>query len=136
MSIESNDRLLRWTLRANAAFSLVCAVPALIDATPLARTLGVPDPGLLVLLGGQLLIWAGLLLWLTSRPVIGTGLALAVVTADALWVLGTVPVVLLGDLTRTGVWTALVVADVVATFAVLQLVGIRRARGGLRLRTA
>jgi len=136
MDQRPDDRLLRWSLRANAAFSSACAALALAAAGRLARTLGVPEPGMLVALGVQLLVWAGLLLALAARPRIRPALALAVVAADALWVVGMIPLVLAGGLTAAGVWTALALADVVAAFAVLQLLGIRRARGTLRPRTA
>ncbi len=122
------DRLLRYSLRANAAFSSVCGVASLASAAPLAASLGIPEPALLTGLGVQLLLFAGLLMLLASRPVIRPSLALAVVAADVLWVVGTVPLVLSGALSTAGNWTALAIADVVALFAVLQYVGIRRTR--------
>ena len=123
-----NDQLLRTSLRGNAAFSTLCGVIALAFAAPLAGTLGIPAPIQIAGLGVQLLVFAGLLLWLASRPVIRVGLALAVVAADVLWVLGTVPLVASGALSSTGNWTALVIADVVALFALLQYLGVRRVR--------
>lgn len=127
MSFEPDDRLLRFSLRGNATFSILCAVVALAYAAPLAQTLGVPSPALLTALGVQLLAFAGLLLVLASRPAIPLRLAWAVVAADVLWVVGTIPLVLGETLTRTGVWTAIGIADVVAIFAFLQALGIRRA---------
>ena len=122
------DRLLRIALRCNAAFSTVCAAVALLFAEPLAATFGLPGAAALQGLGVQLLVFALFLVWLAARPRIPTGLALAVIVADLLWVAGTVPVVWGDLLTRTGDWVALGVADVVALFAVLQMFGLRRVR--------
>lgn len=127
MSFEPDDRLLRASLRGNAAFSTLCAGVALAYATPLAQTLGIPSPALLTALGVQLLAFAALLLVLASRPAIPLRWAWAVVAADVLWVLGTIPLVLGETLTRSGIWSALGIADVVAIFAFLQALGIRRA---------
>jgi len=125
--MNPDDRLLRYSLRGNAAFSTVCGITGLLAANSLGAALGIP-PVQLTSLGVQLLIFAAALVWLSSRPVIRPGLAMAVVVADALWVVGTVPVLVSGLLTPAGNWTAFAVANVVALFAVLQLLGIRRAR--------
>ena len=127
MRFEPDDRLLRASLRGNAAFSSLCALISLAYAGPLAQTLGIPSPALLTALGVQLLAFAALLLVLASRPTIPLRLAWAVVAADVLWVVGTIPLVLGETLTRAGVWTAIGIADVVAIFAFLQALGIRRA---------
>lgn len=122
------DFLLRWSLRGNAAFSTLCALVSLAAAAPLAASLGLPGAPALYSLGAQLMVFAALLVWLASRPVIRAWLALLVVAADALWVVGTVPVVLSDELTRTGDVTATAIALVVATFGVLQLMGVLRMR--------
>ena len=124
----ANDRLLRYSLRGNAVFSTLCGVSAIAFATPLAATLGIPAPLQLVALGAQLLGFAALLVWLASRPEVRPALALAVVAADALWVVATIPLVLSGVLSAAGNWTALAIADVVALFALLQYLGVRRMR--------
>jgi hypothetical protein len=126
--MSPNDRLLRLALRGNAAFSTACASICLVAAAPLAGALGVPNAVVLVGLGGQLLVFAAFLVWLSMRPKIHPGIALGVILADIAWVVGTVPIVLAGLLTTTGVWTALAVADLVALFGVLQWVGLRRMR--------
>jgi hypothetical protein len=131
-----DDRLLRTSLRANAAFSTLCGLTSLSAAAPLAAALGVPEPAILTSLGAQLLGFAALLVWLASRPTIRAGLALAVVVADALWVVGTVPLLMAGVLGPAGNWTAFAIANVVGLFGVLQYVGIRRMRGGSVAATA
>ena len=85
-----NDRLLRLCLRANAAFSATCGTALLAAPAALAGALGVSPPGLIGGLGAQLLLFAGLLVLLASRPSIRPALAMAVVVADLLWVAGIV----------------------------------------------
>ena len=126
--MNGNDRLLRNALRGNAAFSTLCGLGSLVFATPLAAALGVPEPALLTSLGAQLLVFAAFLAWLASREVVRLGLALAVVAADVLWVVGTVPVVYAGPLSSLGNGVAVAIAHVVGLFALLQYLGIRRLR--------
>lgn len=125
---EPPDRLLRNALRGNAAFSSACGLISIAGATPLAGALGTGPPYSLVALGAQLLVFAAFLVWLASRPAIRPALALAVVAADALWVVGTLPLLVAGVLTPTGSWTAFAIAQVVAVFAGVQYVGVRRLR--------
>lgn len=127
----SNDRLLRTVLRANAAFSALCAAALLLDAAPLAAALGVPAPGALTVLGLPLMLFAAAVLALASRRPIPVRLATAVVAADALWVAGTLPVLLVVPFTPLGVAVVIAVAAVVASFATFQALGIRRARVAL-----
>ena len=126
--MSSNDRLLRLALRGNAAFSATSGLISLVAAAPLAAGLGVPDPMVLTSLGAQLLVFAAFLVWLSTRERIHPGVTMGVIVADAAWVVGTVPLLAAGILTTLGVWTALGVADVVALFAVLQWIGLRRMR--------
>ena len=121
-----DDRLLRYSLRGNAVFSSASGLALIAAAGPLARIMGVPGSVSLPGLGVQLLVFAGLLLWLASREAIRPALAMAVVVADGLWVAGTVPVLLAGVLTPAGGWIAFALANAVALLAVLQYLGIRR----------
>ena len=63
---------------------------SLIFAAPLASALGLEPALQLQLLGAQLLGFAALLVWLSSRDVIRPGFAWAVIAADLLWVVGTI----------------------------------------------
>ena len=131
--MNTPDPLLRYSLRGNAAFSTLCGLSSIAAAEPLANALGLPGAASLASLGVQLLVFAGLLVWLASREPIRLGLALAVVVADVLWVVGTVPLLLSGELTTAGNWTAFAIANVIALFAVLQFLGVRRLRGAQAL---
>ena len=123
-----NDRLLRLALRGNAAFSTTCATAALVQSAPLANALGIPEPEVLVGLGINLLVFAAFLVWLSLRPVISPANGWGVVAADALWVIGTVPIVAGGSLTSLGDTVAAVVALCVGSLAILQSIGLIRAR--------
>jgi hypothetical protein len=120
--------MLRLALRGNAAFSATSGLISLLAAKPLAIWLGVPGTGLLMGLGAQLLVFATFLVWLSARTQIHPGIALGVIAADVVWVAGTIAVVASGTLTTPGVWVVLGIADVVAVFAIVQGLGLRRMR--------
>jgi hypothetical protein len=124
--MNRNDRWLRLALRANATFSTACAVSALIGGAGLANALAIPDPAFLPVLAVNLLVFAGFLVWLSTRPKISALLGWGVVVADALWVIGTIPIVTGGVLNATGNTVALAIAGFVALWAILQAIGIRK----------
>lgn len=123
-----NDRLLRFSLRGNALFSTLCAVACIADAAPLAAALRAPDAAWIAALGVGLLAFAAAVLALSLAPRIPTVPALAVVAADVLWVVATVPFLAFGAPSDAGFWLALGVAEVVMLFAVLQGLGVLRRR--------
>jgi hypothetical protein len=123
------DRLLRLALRANAAFSGICGITALLAAGALAASLGIADERLLPVQGVSLVGFSGLLAWLSARPSIRPGLALAIVVMDVLWVATTaVPLLLSGWLTPVGTEVMLVIATIVLGFAAIQYAGLRQMR--------
>ncbi len=121
-----NAPALRRTLRANALFSLVTGLALVGLAGPLAGWLGVDRPQVLVGLGVVLLAFAGHLTWAARRRLVRVE-ALYFVASDALWVLGTV-VLLLGfpaALSGPGKLAAALCALVVGVFAWRQARGLR-----------
>jgi len=120
--------LLRTSLQANATFSTLSGLVFLLAAERVAEAIGLADARLLLGTGLNLLGFAALLAYLASRPAIHLGLATAVVWADLAWVVGTIPVVALDLLNRTGTIAAVALADVVLAFALLQYLGIRHLR--------
>ncbi len=124
--MNSNDRLLRLALRCNATFSTLCALAALVGGSRLATTLGIPDPTFLPVLAVNLAVFAGFLVWLSTRDRIAPALGWGVVAADLFWVLGTVPAVSADLLTSTGDRAAIAVAAFVGLWAALQAMGLRR----------
>jgi len=127
--MNDRQRLLRNALRGNAAFSILSGLAFALGAGPLAGAIGLGDARILAVVGVQLLAFAALLVFVASRETIHLPTATAIVCADLAWVAGTVPVVTLDVLNRAGAIAAVAVADVVLVFAILQLVGVRRARG-------
>lgn len=133
----SKDQLLRNTLRANGVFSAVSGLVFIFASAPLADFLGIKDANILgflngssflIIMGVGLLLYAGGLLWNATRPQMNKMLAWEAVFMDSVWVIGSA-IILLAEalpLTTEGSWTVLIIADVVASFAVLQYVGIRR----------
>lgn len=123
------SRLLRYSLRANAAFSFASGASFALAAAPLAAATGVPQAGQLRSIGLNLVVFAALLVWLSVRRTLRPGLVIAVIAADLAWVAATPPVVLAGVLSPLGNWAAAAVAEVVLLFAILQYAGLRRLRG-------
>lgn len=122
-----DDRLLRTTLTANAAFSGLAGVATVVLAGQLSTPLGVPTV-VLVVVGLGLLPWTALLWRARSRPTLRRPEALVAIAGDTAWVVASVVVVALspGGLTPLGHWVIGVVALGVADFAALQVLGLRR----------
>jgi hypothetical protein len=125
----SGDRsqlLLRRTLRANAIFSGGSGLFLLLAAQPVAGFLGWPEAPALRILGLVLMLYGVELAFISRLAPIDRRLAWAAVVLDVLWVLGSVLLLLSNQpFTAAGKWAVVLVADVVALFAVLQYVGVR-----------
>lgn len=122
--------LLRNSLRANCAFSTLSGLSFLFGAAAIAAAIGLGEARILLGLGVGLLGFAGYLAFVSSRPTLDLSVAMQIIAADLAWVVGTVPVVLLDVLNRSGVIAAIVIANVVLLLALLQYLGVRRIRGG------
>ncbi len=118
--------LLRASLRGNAAFSTLSGLAFVAAGEAIGRALGLALPGLLVLVGANLLAFAAALLWVASRPLPPRGLVLTIVALDLGWVLLTAVLILADAFHRAGALAALGVANVVLVFAILQALGLRR----------
>lgn len=119
--------LLRTTLRVNSVFSALTGIVMIAFGAPLSDRLGTGTPAILIGLGAATAAYALALWWTASRERIDRRLAVTAVMMDAAWVLGSAVLVAAGPLTAAGNWTAVLVADVVLLFAVLQFLGLRRA---------
>lgn len=122
--------LLRRALQGNAVFSSLSAIGSFAGAGWLSTHIGAPI-SVLIALGAGLLAYAAWLLFQATRPQLDRRAAWAAIIADELWVIASAVLVLTGwpDLTTTGGWVVGIVALLVADFAVLQYVGLRRLRG-------
>lgn len=120
--------LLQRVMRANALFSASSGAIFIFTAPALARLMGIPHP-LALTITGVLLVAYGPVLWkLAEDSGKETWPGWLAVILDILWVAGSVALVF-GDwlpLTTTGIWIIVVLADIVAVFAILQFIGIRR----------
>ena len=128
--ISHSENALRAVLRLNAASSLLIGVAMAAAADPLA-ILGLIDPGphlgldsaaWIRLVGLALLPFAGLVFWVSGRPVGRPVLVRAICWLDWTWVLGSAVLLALGWSAFT--WTGAILVDLmalaVAAFAVLQ----------------
>lgn len=129
MSINTSLRFLRRALLADAALSGATGVLMAVAAVPLAGVTGLPE---------ALFRWAGLILlpFAALVAVLGTrerparAAVLAVVVINALWVIDSVLLLVLGWFEPTALGVAFVAAQAiaVAAFAEAQAIGLRRAQ--------
>jgi hypothetical protein len=130
MTLTSDStRLLRRALQANAAFSTWSALMFVFAAGSLASFLGILSSGQVTGLGVQLAVFALWLWWLSTRAVIPRWQVWLAIALDILWVAGSVQLILSSPpaLTPAAKWAVGIVADIVAVFALLQYLGLRRA---------
>jgi hypothetical protein len=119
----------RRILTADAIISGTSGVIMLAGSGFLEELLGVPAT-LLRYAGASLLPFAVLVTWLARRDDVSIAGVWAVIAANALWALDSVVLLLTGWVAPTALGYAFIVfqAAVVALFAELQYVGIRRNR--------
>lgn len=125
---HEGDRLLRGALMGNAVFSGISGAVLVVGFGPIGSFMGMDIPGLLIGLGVALLLFAGGLVLLVRQSTIGRTWAIIISMAEVAWVIASGVILLIGPelLTMTGHWLIIVVADIVAVFAVLQLWGVRQ----------
>lgn len=126
----STRPLLRLALKLDAVVTGANGAAYVVAAGPLGDLLGL-SPALLRGTGAFLLAFAAVV-WLTAtRPSIPRAAVFAIIAANAIWALDSVVAAIAGWGTPDTAGTIWIVlqAIVVAAFAELQLVGLRRARG-------
>ena len=124
--MTENRSLLR-ALRLNAIFSGVSAVLLLITAGWVARQMGLPGPTAVYVVAGMLLLFSLHLFSIVRSRRIRTAEIVGIIAGDLLWVAGSVVMVALfyRGMTTAGLLLVDIVAVAVATFAVLQIRGLR-----------
>jgi hypothetical protein len=131
--VRSNSAsLLRTVLRGNTLFSLVSGITLVIGAGTLSVFTGIEPAIVLTVVGVGLIIYAAFLWYVAAPQTPNRRLVWSVIVADTLWVVGSI-ILLFADplsLTIAGKWAVGILADVVATFAVLQYLGLRRSERG------
>ena len=119
---------LRRALLADAAISGATGLLMFLGAGALHGVLGMP-PALLRAAGLVLLPFAALLVWLATRERTPRAGVWTVIEINALWVAGSLLLVLSGWIGLTGLGAAFVLVQAVAVagFAAFQYFGLRRA---------
>lgn len=120
--------LLRNTLLANACFSTLSGLLFTFDSKMVDEFLGLGQPMVILALGIGLLLFAAVLFWIGTRPQIDGKTARIIAWLDVAWVVGSVIILASGvpALSNGGWWAVAIVADIIAFFAILEFVGLRR----------
>lgn len=124
---QAGTQFLRRVLLGNTLFSALIGVFLIVDAALVASMLHVPGRILTVL--GVLIVLAALeMVWFATRPQLDLRFVKLILALDCAWVLVSIVLLLteLLPLTTGGKWTIGVVADIVALFALLEFLGLRR----------
>lgn len=122
--------LLRGALQLDAAASAAMALALSLGAAPLAALLHLPH-ALLFEAGLFLVAYAAFVGWLATRTALSRALVLVVIAGNALWMLGSVALIVSGGVSPNGLGTAFVLAQGIAVgiFAELQFIGLKRSAG-------
>src|SRR5262245_367521 len=125
----TDSRPLRTTFAVNALATAVSGVVFVLGAAPLAPVFGLPGPLPLAAFGVALVGFA-LYVWRVRREPIDLGQARAVFVMDVAYVIASVGLIVAWPqaLSMPGRIAVGLMADVVAVFALLEFVGLRRAR--------
>jgi hypothetical protein len=126
-----NPSLLKKSLLGNALFSGSSGLVLAIASSWLASFLGLESGAVIAGLGFVLILYAPFLAWLAFQEAIDSRLVWLVIDLDILWVIGSAVLVfsdLVPGLSIPGKWAIAIVADIVAVFAILQFLGLKRAR--------
>lgn len=123
----NKSRLLQTTLKANAIFSLLSGLEFFIFKQNVSQFLGWSQNFFIAVIGAGLIGFALFVWQVAISPKVKPAQVKAIIAADIIWVLFSIILIAIPDsLSFAGKWGAAIVADIVALFAVLQLVGLRR----------
>jgi hypothetical protein len=120
------DYLLRRVLQANAAFSTLCGLVWIAGGEALGTWFG--RDGSMAADGAGLLVFAALLIVLSTRSEIPPLLAAIVVVLDVLWVVDAGTKIAAGNLSTQGAWVIGIICLAILDFAAFQTLGIYRGR--------
>lgn len=124
--VLEDQALLRKALVGNALFSIFSGMIILALNHWLVRFLGLPDQVNLIVLAIGLFGYAVMLLLNARRPNIKIGDAWIAVVMDSVWVFGSYVLLFIVPFSTAGKWLIVLLAETVLTFAILQVLGIRR----------
>ena len=119
---------LRRSLQLDGIASGLTGVLLIVAAGPIAPLFGIRTTGVMRLVGALLVVFAAALLWNASRPRISRAEVITAVVLNIGWVVGSAVLIVDGPLTVIGNLTVAAVAAAVLLFAVLEIIGLRRAQ--------
>ena len=119
---QTSNTSIRPILYANAIFSGLSGLIFTLASKSLAEFLGVDAPLIILLLGLNLILFAGLLYYYGSRPSISRKFVLFAIVADSIWVLASLLLLLTNwvPFSVQGKWMIGIIAVIVDLFATLQ----------------
>lgn len=129
LSTIEHAPLLRKVLYANAIFSTFCALLMILASRPITNFLGWSQPWMLTVIGVVLLPFAFFVVSCARRLPQSRQWAWVILEMDLLWVIGSAVILFLqwpAATTVGGRWAIAIIAEIVALFAILEYVGLRR----------
>lgn len=121
----TNTKFLKNALLGNALFSIISGLIIIITSSYLQKLFGIVFPFWLI--GAGLLPFAAWIIWQARKEQIDTKEIKIIVLADLMWVGGSIVLLCLNlGISSTGNWIVAAVAVVVADFALLQSIGLRK----------
>ena len=126
---QAKFTFLRRALQSNALFSLLTGLAFIVAASPVARFLGANIPSTFVFAVGVSLLPFGYGVYrVAAQPEIVSRHAGIITIMDITWVIGSFLLLGLawGSFSVAGRWLIGLQAEAVATFALLQIIGLRR----------
>ena len=125
---ENRTHLLTAAIRANAGFTALSAAGLILFSEPIARFFGPFSPAIFTGVGIVLALYVPFLLWTAGQSPVPRLLAWTIIELDLLWIAASAYLIFsdAAALTPGGKWAIAAVADIVAVFAVLQFIGLRR----------
>ena len=121
--------LLRRAMQADAVVSWVSGLLLTLLPGPLSALIGFAEPDYLLAVGIGLIGYAAWLLFSARRPEVNLWAGRTAILLNVLWVVGSAALLLAvpGLFNSLGQWLVGLVALVVADFALVQYIGLRRA---------
>lgn len=123
------DQMLVKVLRGDAIVIISSSIILLLGSRPVAGLIELDSPNALLILGFVLLAYGLTLLAFAGRDPENRRIAWLAIILNGLWVLGSYLGLLLGwfPVNTAGKWAIALVAEVVALFAILEFIALRRA---------
>jgi hypothetical protein len=122
--------LLKNAILGNATFTFISGLVLAIASNPIAEIMGVEDYTVLFVTGLILIPYAFFLYRVATQEPISSQFAITAILLDIAWVIGSILLLVseLVPLTTVGKWGVAIIADIVALFAVVQYLGLRRVK--------